>query len=68
MKMPPHTKAYNVGTCPGCREFLWAEVTMVATVGEPYLSDDMRSARAYVSAEIVGVDLARHTCTWVNAH
>ena len=34
------TVRHNVGTCPACREFLWAEVDIVVDVGEPTMTRD----------------------------
>lgn len=51
---------YRAGQCPGCREYLWADVTIDTIVKSPELRDDGK-AIARVEARIVKVSL-QHEC------
>lgn len=51
---------HKVGTCPACREYLWAEVTMEVHVGDPRLDAD-GSASVHACATPVAMTVA-HEC------
>lgn len=51
----------NVGTCPACREYLWAEVDIAAKVSEPDWPITLDKPTIYARVSIVGMRL-EHTC------
>lgn len=54
------TLPHRVGKCPACRDYLWAEVDVRTSIGDPRLSDE---GKAVVSAyaEVVAMRLT-HEC------
>jgi hypothetical protein len=56
----PVTKRHNVGTCPACREYLWADVDLSVTVSEPALSREGKGS-VYADVVIEGMRLT-HEC------
>lgn len=56
----PTTVKHNVGTCPACRDFLWAEVDLVVDVSEPTLTRQ-GAAIANAHPRIVGMRVT-HRC------
>jgi len=57
----PVTTRHNVGTCPACRDYLFAEVDLSVEVSEPTLS---REGKGSVFARVV-IEAMRlnHQCT-----
>lgn len=51
---------HKVGQCPACRDYLWAEVTIVATISAPSLSEEGR-ANVFANARPVAMTVT-HTC------
>ncbi len=51
---------YRVGQCPGCRDYIWADVIVDTVIKKPWLKED-GTAVANVDAKIVKVSLA-HEC------
>lgn len=60
MKIPTTTVRHNVGTCPACRGYLWAEVDIDVAVSEPTMTREGK-ATVYASPEVVGMRVA-HSC------
>lgn len=54
------TVKHNVGTCPACRSFLWAEVEIDVVVGEPTMSREGR-AHVFASPKFLGMTVG-HSC------
>jgi len=57
----PTVIRHKVGTCPACRVYLWADVTVAADVGTPTFTEEGK-ASVYVNAKVVGMSLPAHTC------
>jgi hypothetical protein len=60
VKITPTTHRHQVGTCPACKCGLWAEVTVTAEVGTPYLDRDGK-AHVNVTPRLDGMALT-HEC------
>ena len=60
MTTEPVTHKHRVGMCPSCRDYLWAEVDVVAEVSPPTLAEDGK-AHVFASARCVAMRIA-HEC------
>jgi hypothetical protein len=54
------TVRHNVGTCPACRGFLWADVEIEVSIGEPTITHEGR-AHVYATPRMVSMAVA-HSC------
>lgn len=52
---------HKIGMCPGCRDYLWAEVTVAVDVGTPTFTEEGK-ASVYANAKVVGMRLPAHEC------
>ncbi len=64
--LEPITQEVNVGTCPVCRAYLWAEVDVVREISEPKWEKPVNAyaaatATAYVSCRLDAMRL-NHEC------
>lgn len=51
---------HNVGTCPSCREYLWAAVTVVSAIRAPTISAEGKP-HTFASAEVTAMSV-KHVC------
>jgi hypothetical protein len=56
----PTTVKHNVGKCPACRDFLWAEVDIEVSVGAPTMTRD-GTAIVNATPRMVGMRV-EHSC------
>lgn len=56
----PTTVRHNVGTCPACHAYLWAEVDIAVKVNPPTLARDGK-AHVYASPHFLGMRV-EHYC------
>lgn len=56
----PTTLRHKVGTCPACRDYLWAEVDVVALVDTPTI-DVEGKAHVYARPQLNGMRV-EHAC------
>jgi hypothetical protein len=59
-EIPLTNVKHKVGACPACRDYLWADVAISVSVGEPTLSTDGK-ALVYASAKPVAMSV-QHEC------
>lgn len=59
-EIEPVTLRHNVGTCPACRDYLWAEVDIAVRVSPPTLDRDGK-ASVYATPEFRGMRV-EHRC------
>lgn len=52
----------NVGTCPACRAFLWADIDLTATVTGPSWDTCLDKPSIYARVNIVAMRL-EHACS-----
>ena len=57
----PVSVRHNVGTCPACRDYLWADVDLSVSVSEPILDREGKGS-VYASVVIEAMRL-NHQCT-----
>lgn len=57
----PMTAREQIGKCPGCRAYLWAEVDIVTTVSNPGVTSSGRAA-VVATPRIVEMRLPAHHC------
>ena len=56
----PTTHRHKVGTCPACRDYLWAEVDVIVTISEPTI-DVEGKPHVFVTPRCVAMRLS-HEC------